>query len=49
MDSSTTFVEKLKAASRAVVGVFSDDEKTNTDTHGLLNALFPTDAVASCV
>jgi len=43
MDSSTTFVEKLKAASRAVVGVFSDDEKTNTDTHGLLNALFPTE------
>jgi len=43
MDSSATFVDKLKAASRAVVGVFSDDEKTNTDTHGLLNALFPSE------
>ena len=43
MDSSATFVEKLKAASRAVVGVFSDEEKTNASTHGLLNALFPTE------
>jgi len=43
MDSSATFVEKLKAASKAVVGVFSDDEKLNTNTHGLLNALFPSE------
>ena len=43
MDSSATFVEKLKAASKAVVGVFSDDTKTNTDTLGLLNALFPSE------
>jgi len=43
MDSSATFVEKLKAASKAVVSVFSDDTKINTDTHGLLNALFPSE------
>lgn len=40
---SVSILDRLKIASRAVVGAFEDTTRLNTDTHGLLSAIFPND------